>query len=184
MAPTAEARFTRIYEAHHDDVLAYCARRVNRAEADDVACDVFVVLWRKIEEVHDETARAWLFAVAHNTIVNRWRGAARNSRFRLRLARAANPQPESTEEIVVRREQDREILAAVAKLRAADQEVLRLAAWEELSPSEIAIVIGCSVSAAEQRLHRAKKRLSKALPSSLSLAIASGSRSAWKGGRS
>jgi hypothetical protein len=42
MAPTAAVRFTRIYEEHYAEVLAYCARRVNRTEAEDVASEVDV----------------------------------------------------------------------------------------------------------------------------------------------
>ena len=45
MDPTADVRFTRMYEAYYPDVLAYCARRVNRTDAEDVANEVFAVLW-------------------------------------------------------------------------------------------------------------------------------------------
>ena len=37
--------------------------------------------------------------------------------------------------------------------------MLRLAAWEELQPAEIAAVLGCSANAAAVRLHRARQRL-------------------------
>ncbi len=45
MTPTAEVRFTRLYEPHYADVIAYCGRRVNRAEVEDVTNEVFVVPW-------------------------------------------------------------------------------------------------------------------------------------------
>ena len=45
------------------------------------------------------------------------------------------------------------------RLGQADREVLRLAAWEELQPAEIAAVLGCSANAAAVRLHRARQRL-------------------------
>lgn len=38
-----------------------------------------------------------------------------------------------------------------------------LAAWEEMSGPEIAQTLGITVSAAEQRLHRAKKRYARVL---------------------
>jgi RNA polymerase sigma-70 factor (ECF subfamily) len=47
------------------------------------------------------------------------------------------------------------------RLRPADQEILRLAAWEELPHDQISRLLGCSVAAVDQRLHRAKKRLAK-----------------------
>ena len=49
----------------------------------------------------------------------------------------------------------------LARLNEADREILLLAAWEELSTTEIAAVLGCSVNAAALRLHRARKRLTK-----------------------
>ena len=49
MAPNADERFTRIYEAYYPAVLAYCARRVSRSDAEDVANEVFLVLWRQVD---------------------------------------------------------------------------------------------------------------------------------------
>jgi RNA polymerase sigma-70 factor, ECF subfamily len=48
-------------------------------------------------------------------------------------------------------------------MRNGDREVLMLAVWEELTAPEIATVLDISVSAAEQRLHRAKQRFATAL---------------------
>lgn len=65
--------------------------------------------------------------------------------------------------VVIRREQDAEVLAALEHLNATDREVLTLSAWEELSAPEIATVLAITASAAEQRLHRAKRRFAKLL---------------------
>lgn len=54
------------------------------------------------------------------------------------------------------------IRQALARLRPADQEVLRLAAWEECTTAEIADVLGCTPNAAAVRLHRARARLRRA----------------------
>lgn len=52
-----------------------------------------------------------------------------------------------------------EVLEAVRSLTPKDREILMLSGWDDLSGPEIAKVLGISVSAAQQRLHRAKKRL-------------------------
>jgi RNA polymerase sigma-70 factor (ECF subfamily) len=52
---------------------------------------------------------------------------------------------------------------ALASLDADDREILRLWAWEQLPPREIAVVLGISANAAAIRVHRAKSRLSTAL---------------------
>ena len=60
---------------------------------------------------------------------------------------------------VVRNESDRELLEALSTLSPADQEVLRLRAYEELTLEQISHVLECSVDAAKQRSSRAIKRL-------------------------
>jgi RNA polymerase sigma-70 factor (ECF subfamily) len=54
-------------------------------------------------------------------------------------------------------------VAAFNRLRLRDREVLALVVWEDLSPSEAAIVLGLSPGSFSVRLHRAKKRLRKQL---------------------
>jgi len=54
-----------------------------------------------------------------------------------------------------------QVLAALDRLRDADREILRLAAWEELSHREIAQVVGCSDASVAVRLHRARNRLGR-----------------------
>lgn len=56
-------------------------------------------------------------------------------------------------------ESDAELHAALRRLRPAEAEVLRLGAWEELAPAQIATVLGISANAVSIRLHRAKKAL-------------------------
>ena len=55
------------------------------------------------------------------------------------------------------------VQAALAKLSGADQEILRLVGWEELTVAEAAIVLGCRRATAAVRLHRARRRLAETL---------------------
>lgn len=167
MALTAEERFTRIYEAYYPDVLGYCARRVSRSEAEDVANEVFVVLWRRMETFDDGEPLPWLYRVAFGVIRNRRKSMRRRSRLIHRLGTFADVSDEGPDAVLVRREQDRAVIAALESLRPPDQEILPLSTWEELSAREIGTVLDCSVSAAEQRLHRARRRMAKALSPSL-----------------
>ena len=52
---------------------------------------------------------------------------------------------------------------AFGELSDDDRELLGLVAWEGLDHSGIAAVLGCSKGAARVRLHRARKRFSRAL---------------------
>jgi RNA polymerase sigma-70 factor (ECF subfamily) len=67
------------------------------------------------------------------------------------------------DEQLIRVEEDRQLLDALSHLSSADQEIIKLKLWEELTPSEIAGVLGISREAVDQRYSRAKRRLSRQL---------------------
>jgi RNA polymerase sigma-70 factor (ECF subfamily) len=56
-----------------------------------------------------------------------------------------------------------DVRAALAALPEPDREILTLSAWEGLTPSQIATVLGSSPNAVRVRLHRARARLRQAL---------------------
>jgi RNA polymerase sigma factor (sigma-70 family) len=159
----AEDIFKRLYDERYDEVHAFCARRVGLDDADDAAADVFAVAWRRIDEVQPETARGWIFGVARKVVLNQWRSRSRRARLVERVGGSAVRRSEGPDVVVVRRSEDDAVVAAIEQLRPVDREVIELAAWEELSGPEIAQVLGISTQAAQQRLHRAKRRLAKRL---------------------
>ncbi|GAB3989943.1 hypothetical protein GCM10029978_116500 [Actinoallomurus acanthiterrae] len=63
-----------------------------------------------------------------------------------------------------------QILAALAALSDDDREVLTLIAWHGLTPREAASVVGCSAATYSVRLHRARRRLERAMTSPPALA--------------
>lgn len=160
-AAEIDERLTHLFERHYDDVLGYCARRIGRDDADEVAAEVFAVAWRRIDDADWDTIRPWLFGIARRVLANRWRSLRRWSSLNRKIAGLASSFGDSPEVLVVRREEDREMLDALARLRELDQEVLRLAAWEELTAPEIASVLGITTAAAEKRLQRALHRLAR-----------------------
>lgn len=160
-----EQIITQLYETHYEHILAYCIRRIGHDRADDVAMEVFAVAWRRIEEIDLTTALPWLYGVARRTISNRWRSDRRADNLSARVRGMAQPRVESPDVIIAQREADQEVRNALGRLRPSDREILMLAAWEELSGPEMARVLGITISAAEQRLHRAKRRLARHLGS-------------------
>ena len=53
------------------------------------------------------------------------------------------------------------MLEAAARLSEKDAEVLRLVAWEQLSPAAVAAVLDIEPNAVKQRLHRARRNLAR-----------------------
>jgi RNA polymerase sigma-70 factor (ECF subfamily) len=162
-AATIDSRFTALFERHYDEVLGYCVRRVDFAGAEDAASEVFVVAWRRIDQLEWDTARPWLYGIARGVLANRVRTTRRRDRLTRKMSGLANVNEEAAEVIVVRRQHDEEVMSALSKLKDSDQEILMLSTWEDLTAPEIATALDISTSAAEQRLHRAKQRFAKHL---------------------
>lgn len=168
--PHDNERFCSIYRRLYPDVLAYMTRRLGPEEAVDAAADVFVVVWRRIESVPEgSAARPWIFGVARNVISNRRRASARFWRFLARYREQREPESENPEVLVMRRAENDGLLEGLERLRPSDRELLRLVAWEELSYTEIALVLGCSRQAVEQRVHRALRHLAAVVRTDTSL---------------
>ena len=149
-------RLETLFARHAAAVRAYAARRVPAAEVDDVTSDVFVVVWRRLDDVPDD-ALPWLLACARRVVANRRRASQRQAALRARLSR----EPGGT--VIPSMAGGSPIRDALASLSAGDREVLMLAAWEGLEANRAAVVIGCSPRAFAMRLHRARRRLAKAL---------------------
>lgn len=152
----AEARFDRLYAEHCRAVLAYALRRaVDAQDAADVVAETFLVAWRRLDDIPPaEAARLWLYGVARNTWANQQRSERRRERLTERLRREL---PAALQAVPPPAPQTGVVRAALGRLGAEDQEILRLSGWEELTPGEIATVLGISQVAARSRLHRARQ---------------------------
>ena len=161
---TPQTRFERLYAEQAGNILAFCRRRVSPDMSDDVVADVFMVAWRRIDEVPDDHgAMRWLYSVALGVIRNQRRSAMRVDRLRAKLANEPRSSVESPEPLVVRREQDRIVATAALALPEKYRQVLLLAEWEGLSRSEIGEILGISRTAVDKRASRAYARLRRRL---------------------
>ena len=156
-APNDRAAFVRLYAAHERPVLAFCLRRSpNPADAEEAAAETFVVAWRRLGDAPPEEHHlVWLYAIARRVLANQRRGGGR----RVRLLDRLRSQPAEIPTV----DRPGPAIAALERLRPDDQELLRLVAWEELSHSEIAVVLGVTPNAVAIRLHRARARFAEEL---------------------
>jgi len=160
--PEAMERFQALYADHHAAVYAYAVSRVGRQLADEVVSETFLVAWRRLADV-PAPALPWLLTVARNTACSQFRGTARQrsigAELRAWVTEAELSAPDVADEVAERAA----VLAALAALPEADRELLTLVAWHGLKPAEAAQVVGCSTAAYFVRLHRARRRLERAM---------------------
>ncbi len=154
---TSEERFDAMYAAHAGAVLSYARRRARATDAEDVLAEVFVVAWRRLDEVPDD-ARIWLLGVARRVLANQRRGRTRQLAVQHRLAVG---EPGHAPAIDTRGAS--RVAQALDRLSESDRELLLLLAWEGLSNDEAAQVLRIRPRTLRVRLHRARRRFARAL---------------------
>ncbi|MFD0232396.1 RNA polymerase sigma factor [Streptomyces decoyicus] len=152
--------FAEAYRAHYWAVSRFVARRLDGQahEVEEVVAEVFSIAWRRRAELPDAPL-PWLYGVARNCLANTVRGLGRYRRLLHRLGNHEAAQQRQTVDSPDAERPGSWVHDALARLSPADQEVLRLTAWEELTIEELAVTLGCGQSAAAMRLHRARGRL-------------------------
>jgi RNA polymerase sigma-70 factor, ECF subfamily len=157
------ARFERVADHVYEPVQRYLRRRANADDAADALADVLLVVWRRLDDVPADPL-PWCYGVARRCLANHRRGEFR----RLRLVEHAGSQadldagalldPQRSIEV-----SDPELEAAIATLSDAEAEIVRLWAWEQLEPREIATVLDTTANAVSVALARAKRKLGERL---------------------
>ena len=156
-----EQRFAHLYERTYAALLRFVERRVHSSHAEDVVAEVFLVAWRRLDDVPEVLgeARAWLFGVARRTLHNSQRADQRRHALIVRIADAeltggnvAAVDPDLVAQRV-------DLVRAWRRLSPLHQETLALAAWDGLTAAQAATVLDISPVAFRLRLARARRAL-------------------------
>jgi RNA polymerase sigma factor (sigma-70 family) len=158
--------FEALFDGHYAAVCRYIAARASRDVVEDVAAETFLVAWRRRDRLPREPL-GWLLATAANCLANQQRASQRAARLSQKAAALTAPVSASVEEALKQHAQGRALFGALAAMRPADRELLLLHHWDGLAPREIATVIGSTAVVARARLHRAGRRLQRALGDAL-----------------
>jgi RNA polymerase sigma-70 factor (ECF subfamily) len=158
--PTDDTAFAELYRQHYAPVLAYVLRRTRRSTADDVVAETFLIAWRRRSDLVGDPL-PWLLGVARRVYANQLRAARRAEALTERVSiEVRSDHRDTVDEIVL---VDVALQSALRSLGESDREALLLTAWDGLSPAQAARVLGCLGSTFRVRLHRAKRRLRRAL---------------------
>ena len=153
------AAFAPLYLRYVDPVYRYCLRRLcSREAAEDATAQVFAKALAALPGYRENNAsfRSWLFAIAHNVLVDAGRSA-----------RPQNPLDESLplpdpgmgpEEEALAAEGQREVRLLLASVPPDQRRVLELR-LAGLTTTEIAAALGSSPGAVRASQYRAVKRL-------------------------
>jgi RNA polymerase sigma-70 factor (ECF subfamily) len=173
MARTAKGdddAFETLVNRHQTPVLNLIYRFIgDRTRAKDLAQEVFIRVWQAAKTYEPKAKfTTWLYRIATNVCFNELKSARRRRWFQFHRSNEDNKGSieetlsdgsPTAEDLLLERERSRQISDALQGLPDNQRMALVLKRYDDLSYTEIAQILGCSVSAVESLLVRAKRTL-------------------------
>ena len=165
-----EEQFKKIVCEYQEMVINTCYRFVfNREDAEDLAQEVFVEVYRSLEQFRAESKLStWIYRIAVTKSLDHLRRMKRIKRFGALkriigvndpVAEIAAPSGDTPEKNLEDNERSAILLNALSLLPDNQKAAFLLSKQEGYSNQEIADILKTSVSAVESLVHRAKKNL-------------------------
>lgn len=130
----------------------------------DIVQETFINAVRYMGSLrNDAKFGSWLFGIAHQKCLQRWRALKREEFLREQMEVASEDADESPSEVLIREEQEADFMKLVNELPPPQRSVLLLHFLEDFSLEEIADITAAQPGTVKSRIHYAKKALRKLL---------------------
>lgn len=165
-----ETRFTALFEAHRHGVHAFLLAKTSDAEtARDLLQEAFLRLWRRLDEIDgldERRQRAWIYTVARNLVIDRYRSAATRRATFTAMAHEAErtgaDRPDAADHVALR-DQLAHLHQAIAQLPEEQRVILTMAAVADMTSRQIGDALDLPAGTVRYRLHQARTRLTEQL---------------------
>jgi RNA polymerase sigma-70 factor (ECF subfamily) len=128
----------------------------------DLVQETFLAAVRHIGSLRDnEKFGSWLFGIAHQKCIQRWRKQNREEILREEIADAPDEFEPRPDELLIRQEQEAEFMNRLNQLPLPQRAVLLLHFIENFSLEEIARITNTPLGTVKSRLFHAKRALRK-----------------------
>ena len=170
--------FDELVRRYGDSLLGYLTRMTGSIEqAEDLFQETFKRVHEKADTFRGSRIKSWLFAIATNVAIDGFRRGRRlqvtslNQKLdcaddegqELGAATVADNSCGPSQKAIIT-EQKEQVRQALELLPAKQRATLVLAYFQQLSYSEVAQVLDCSIGTVKTQMYRALKTLSKRLP--------------------
>ena len=154
-----------LFQRYQLPLYSYAFELVRDEQASlDIVQETFINAARNIRGLRDDAKfGSWLFGIAHQKCIQRWRKHARDQALRQEFAAAPVEVNEGPLDLLLQQEQEAEFMNLLGQLPDAQRSVLLLYFIEDFSLEEIAEITGAQLGTVKSRMHYAKKALRKLL---------------------
>src|SRR5690242_18411591 len=153
-----QAQLARLYQQHAPKILDYLSRQISSAQdAEGILIDVFVAALESapFAALTEQEQRAWLWRVARNKVVDRYRRAQRMPLNNIDDHQFIEDVDKNPEQISIRQEEDDHLALLLQRLSPLQRLVLYLRFGEDLRCAEIASLVGKREGSIRSLLSRA-----------------------------
>ena len=130
----------------------------------DLVQETFIAAVRHIGGLRDDGKfGSWLFGIAHQKCIQRWRKQSREEVSLDEIPESADEFEGGPDDLLIQREQEAEFMNLLNQLPLPQRSVLLLHFVEDFSLEEIAGITGTKIGTVKSRLYYAKRALRKLL---------------------
>lgn len=150
-----------LFRRYQMPLYVYVFELVHHEQASlDIVQETFISAVRYIGGLRDDHKfGGWLFGIAHQKCVQRWRKETREEIALEEVGAAPTEFESGPDDLLIRQEQQEEFMALLNRLPPPQRSVLLLYFVEDFSIEQIAEITGTSAGTVKSRLHYAKKTL-------------------------
>lgn len=159
----SKAAMSEFISRYYQRIVDFAFRHMSRkADAEDVAQEAFIRVWRKAQDWQDRELppRSWLYRITYNLCIDELRKRKPESDVDEHYDLSGDDSPESN---VYQQQKDSLLAAAFATLSEAQRTAITLCNFQGFSNREAAGVMDISVEALESLLVRGRSKLRKQL---------------------
>ncbi|MBU6411132.1 MAG: RNA polymerase sigma factor [Verrucomicrobia bacterium] len=154
-----------LFRRHQMPLYVYVFELVRHEQTSlDIVQETFIAAARHIGSLRDDAKfGGWLFGIAHQKCVQRWRRHGREEILLDEIPEAPDEFERGPDDLLVRREQEAEFMNLLKRLPPPQRAVVLLHFIEDFSLNEIARITQTQPGTVKSRLHYAKKSLRRLL---------------------